>query len=47
MSQHLEDVDSTETDEILELMADVLEEVFQAPACLAARRSRRQAAINP
>lgn len=43
---HLDAVDATEADEILELMADVLEEVFQAPARLAARRARRQQATQ-
>lgn len=43
---HLDAVDATEADEILELMADVLEEVFQAPARLAARRARRQQATE-
>jgi hypothetical protein len=39
-------VASEESEEILELMADVLEEVFQAPARLAARRAKRLAAAK-
>jgi hypothetical protein len=41
---NLDAVDAAEADEILELMADVLEEVFQAPARLASRRAKRKAA---
>lgn len=43
---NLEGVTSEEAEEILELMAEVLAEVFQGPARLAARRAKRQAAAD-